>query len=303
MSLKDETLVTRLPRAARVARTSSTARRRRRTLGPTLVLSSIMLACVFVLIVVVPFLPLYDPLTQNLSLAQQAPLTDAAHVLGTDPLGRDVLSRLALAGRVSVVISVGAVALNFVLGAILGLSSGYFGKAIDTIVSGVADLQLAIPIMLLLILVVSVVGPSVPTLILVLGGSYWVAYGRTARAVTMGLRQRDFVLSPITQGAGSFWVIRRHLFPRVAPQLAILASFDIGTMVTISSSLDYVGLGVQAPTPTWGGMIFDGQQYLQTNPWLIILPSITIFFLVGSVQFLSQRFTGEATGNSIDGGM
>ncbi|GAA4680400.1 ABC transporter permease [Frondihabitans cladoniiphilus] len=298
MSINDPLVLTRPVRLS-----GKVLPRRRRGWSPSIVLSSIMLGLVIVLVAVVPFLPLYDPFTQNLSIAQQAPFTDMAHLLGTDTLGRDILSRLSLAGRVSLLISVCAVALNVVIGAILGLSSGYFGKALDTIVSGVADLQLAIPIMLLLILVVSVVGPSTSTLILVLGVTYWVAYGRTARAVTLSLRQRDFVLSPITQGARPTWVIRKHLLPKVAPQLAILASFDIGTMITISSSLDYLGLGVQAPTPTWGGMISEGQQYLQTNPWLIILPSIAIFFLVGSVQFLSQRFTGESTGNSISGGM
>lgn len=287
----------------RAVRLSGRRLPRRSRPSPTIALSSIMLGLVVVLIVVVPFLPLYDPFSQNLSAAQQAPFTDPAHILGTDTLGRDILSRLSLAGRVSVVISVSAVALNVVLGAILGLSAGYFGRAVDTVISAIADLQLAIPIMLLLILVVSVVGPSTPTLILVLGVTYWVAYGRTARAITMSLRQRDFVLSPITQGARPIWIMRQHLVPKVAPQLAILASFDIGTMITISSSLDYLGLGVQAPTPTWGGMISEGQQYLQTNPWLIVLPSIAIFFLVGSVQFLSQRVTGESQGDSITGGM
>jgi peptide/nickel transport system permease protein len=276
-------------------------RLRRPRLDAATVIPGLMLAATVALLAVVPFLPTFDVDAQDLSRAFLPPFEDTAHLLGTDALGRDVLSRLSVAGQVSLLIAVAAVAINLVLGAILGLAAGFFGKWVDTVISAVGDLQLAVPIMLLLIVVVSIVGPGATTLIVILGVTYWVAYGRSARAIAMTLRDREFILSPITQGAQPLWILTRHLLPRVLPQLAILATFDIGVMITISSSLDYLGLGVPAPTPTWGGMIAEGQDYLQTDPWLVLLPSIAIFFVVGSIQFLSQRYTGEQSLGAIGG--
>jgi peptide/nickel transport system permease protein len=286
--------VTATPELSPVLTTAAAPARRRRGGNVSSTIAVVMLAVTVVLIVVVPFLPSYDPYAQDLSNAMLRPFSGAAgHLLGTDSLGRDVLSRLSLAGRVSVLIALGAVAVNVVLGLTLGLIAGYFGRGVNTVIMGVGDVQLAIPVMLLLIVIVSVVGPSSLTLVVVLGICYWVGYGRLARAIASSLREREFVLAPITAGASGFWVMTRHLLPNVLPQALILASFDVGVMITIEASLDYLGLGVQPPTPSWGAMIFDGQTYLQTNPWLCVVPGVAIFLLVGGIQFLSQRFTPE----------
>jgi peptide/nickel transport system permease protein len=269
-------------------------RRRRARVRPTLVVSIVMLATVLATVIVFPFLPGFDPFHQELSNAMVPPFRDAAHLLGTDPLGRDVLSRLALAGRISLLIVVAVVAINLVIGVVLGLIAGYFGGPLDNVVMGVADVQLAMPFVLLLIAVSAVIGPSTALMIVMLGITFWVGYGRVARGLAMSLREREFVLAPITQGAGSLWILRKHLLPAVIPQLAIIASFDVGLIVIAQASLDFLGLGVQPPTPTWGGMIAEGQKYLQVNPWLCVVPGVVMFLLIGGVQFLSQQFTAES---------
>jgi len=252
-----------------------------------------LLSLVVALIAVGPLLPGFDPYAQDLSRAMLPPFADAAHPLGTDSLGRDVLSRLSRAGLVSVGIAVVVVALNFVIGVTLGLLAGYRGGWADGLVGAVADIQLAMPVVVLLIALSAVLGPSTQLMVLTLGLTYWVGYARVARAMAMSLRERDFVVAPLTQGGSHWWTVTRHVLPQVLPQMAVIASFDIATIIGIESSLDYLGLGVQPPDPSWGAMITEGQKYLQTNPMLVALPGVALFVLVAGMQLLSQRFTTE----------
>ncbi|WP_406250481.1 ABC transporter permease [Microbacterium sp. M] len=253
-----------------------------------------LLSVIALLIIVVPFLPLYDPYGQSLTDAMLPPFASSAHPLGTDSLGRDVLSRLALAGMVSVGIAAIVVALNFIIGVTLGLIAGYRGGWLDTAIGSISDIQLAMPVVILLIALSAVFGPSTQLMVITLGVTYWVGYARVARAMAMGLRDRDFVVSPLTQGGSHGRTVFAHVLPQVLPQMAVIASFDIAVIVGIESSLDYLGLGVQPPVPSWGAMITEGQKYLQINPMLVILPGIALFLLVAGMQFLSQRFTTES---------
>ena len=273
-------------------------RRRPRTLRPSgtipMYIGIGLLSSILLLIVVVPFLPLYDPFGQDLVDAMMPPFAAAQHPLGTDSLGRDVLSRLALAGLVSVGIAATVVAINFVIGVTLGLIAGYRGGLLDSGIGALSDVQLAMPVVILLIALSAVFGPSTQLMVITLGLTYWVGYARVARALAMGLRDRDFVVSPLTQGGSHGRTVFTHVLPQVLPQMAVIASFDIAVIVGIESSLDYLGLGVQPPVPSWGAMITEGQKYLQINPWLVILPGIALFVLVAGMQFLSQRFTTES---------
>jgi len=263
---------------------------------PSVAVAAGMLLASLVLTLLVPLLPGFDPYSQQLSNGMVAPFHQWAHPLGTDPLGRDMLSRLALAGRGSAMIALLALSLNMAVGVVLGLVAGYFGGAVEAVIMGVADLQVSIPIMMLLVMVVAVAGHSVVTLVLLLGLAYWVGYGRVARLMALSLRERDFVLAARTFGASNFWILSRHLFPQLLPQLAIMGSFDLGVMVIIECGLSYLGLGVQLPAPSWGGLIAEGQDFLQVDPWLCILPGIAIWFLVGAVQILSQHLTNVRQG-------
>lgn len=270
------------------------AARHRRRIQPSTAVAVSMLTVTSLVVIVYPLLPGYDVFGQNLSNSLAPPFVDRAHLLGTDPLGRDVLSRLALAGRVSILIALPALILNMLVGVTLGFIAGYFGRSADSAIMGIADLQLSMPILILLVLVVAVVGVSPVKLAVILGLTYWVGYARVSRVIALSLKERDFVLAAKTFGASSTWIIRRHLLPQVIPQLAIMGSFNLGVIIILEAGLSYLGLGVPPPTPSWGGMILEGQDQLQTDAWLVIFPAIAIFLIVGGVQILSQRFTRES---------
>jgi peptide/nickel transport system permease protein len=256
-----------------------------------------MLTAVFLLITIVPWLSGYAPYKQDLASGLLLPFERLENgqlsVFGTDSLGRDILSRMALAGRVSLFIGLSAVAVSMVVGVVLGLLAGYFRGWTETVIMGFADLQLSIPRVLLLIAVTAMLGSTVINLTILLGLTSWVAYGRVARAMSLSLREREFVLSAITQGATPAWNIRKHLLPNVLPQMVIVGSFELGQIIVLEAALSYLGLGIQPPLPSWGLMISEGQSYLEINPWLSVLPGLALFMLVAGVQFLTQSLTAE----------
>ena len=266
-------------------------------LAPSHLVATGLLVAMLLFIVGVPLLPSYNPYGQNLAdgLVPVWSTTPEGvfYLLGTDTLGRDMVSRLALAGRVSILIGAGAVLLSLSIGVCLGLIAGYFRGAAEAAIMGFADLQLSIPRILLLIAVTAVMGPGEIKLCLLLGITSWVSYGRVARAMAMSLRTREFVLAATTQGATATWNIRKHLLPNVVPQMLIVASYEFGQIVLMEASLSYLGLGVQPPLPSWGGMVSEGQTYLALAPSLSILPSIALFVLIAGLQILSQAFTAE----------
>ena len=256
-----------------------------------------MLVAVVLLVTIIPWLPDYAPYTQDLASSLLPPFdrldNGQLSIFGTDKLGRDILSRMALAGRVSLFIGLSAVAVSMVIGVILGLVAGYFRGWTETIIMGFADLQLSVPRVLLLIAVTAILGSTVFNLTILLGLTSWVAYGRVARALSLSLREREFVLSAITQGATPAWNIRKHLLPNVLPQMVIVGSFELGQIIVLEAALSYLGLGIQPPLPSWGLMISEGQSYLEINPWLTVIPGLALFMLVAGVQFLTQSLTAE----------
>ena len=256
-----------------------------------------MLVAVVLLVTIIPWLPDYAPYTQDLASSLLPPFdrldNGQLSIFGTDKLGRDILSRMALAGRVSLFIGLSAVAVSMVIGVILGLVAGYFRGWTETIIMGFADLQLSVPRVLLLIAVTAILGSTVFNLTILLGLTSWVAYGRVARALSLSLREREFVLSAITQGATPAWNIRKHLLPNVLPQMVIVGSFELGQIIVLEAALSYMGLGIQPPLPSWGLMISEGQSYLEINPWLTVIPGLALFMLVAGVQFLTRSLTTE----------
>jgi peptide/nickel transport system permease protein len=261
--------------------------------APSLVVATVMLVIVGLVVVVVPFLPGFNPYTQDLASAQQTPFTSGAHLMGTDALGRDLLSRLSVATRTSLVVAFGAVLISMVLGLAIGLVAGWRRGRLDAFLMGVADVQLSIPVVLLLIVLVAALGSSTTLLVVMLGLTNWVGYGRVSRSIAVSLREREFVTAVTAAGGSGWWVISRHLLPNVLPQIAILAAFEVGTVITIESSLSFLGLGIQPPTPSLGGLIADGQNYLQTNPALVVLPALMILMVIGGVQFVSQGLSAR----------
>lgn len=257
----------------------------------SLVLAALMLVAVAVLIVVVPFRAGYDPHAQSLLFSLDPPFNTAEHPLGTDALGRDLLDRLSLATRISVIIALSAVTISATLGLCIGLIAGWYRGPAESLLMAVGNVQLSIPVILLLIVLVAALGASSVLLVVLLGLTNWVSYGRVTRSMVMSLREREFISAVVAAGGGAFYIMRRHLLPNVIPQILVLAAFDVGVVITIESSLSFIGLGIQPPTPSLGLMISEGQRYLQTNPFLTLVPAIVIFLLIGGVQFVSHGLT------------
>lgn len=252
-----------------------------------------LLGLVAAYLVIVPLLPGYDPFTQDLSATLTPPFSDATHVLGTDMLGRDLASRLALGGLVSMGIVLLVVVVNTIIGMVVGMIAGYAGGRLDNALMAWADVQLAMPVILVLIALSAAIGPSVWLMVFTLAATYWVGYARVARSTAMSLRERDFVIAPRIQGGTPVWIVTTHVAPHVSIQMLILASADIGGVLLLTSSFDYLGLGVQPPTPSWGLLISEGQKYVRDAPFLAIIPGIAIFLIVIGTNLVSQRFTTE----------
>ncbi len=209
-------------------------------------------------------------------------------VLGTDHLGRDILSRVVHGARVSLVIAVVAVAIAGTLGLVLGLSAGYFRGWVDDAVMRAADVLLALPFILLAIALVAVLGPSVRTIIGVLGVTGWVSTARVVRAQALSLRSRDFVAAARALGSGHGRILARHLLPNALGPAIVIAALEVGRMILLESALSFLSLGAPPPTPTWGGMLADGRVYLSSAWWLATFPGLAILLTVLGVNLVGD---------------
>src|SRR5215471_9172072 len=218
-------------------------------------------------------------------LAQKA---GALHWLGTDPLGRDVLLRLAIGARVSLLIGTSAVVLGGTVGTALGLASGYAGGRVDRLLMRIGDMQLAFPSVLLALAVLAVVGPGLRNVILVLGVSSWVTYARLVRAETLSLKEREYVLAARAMGASPGRILRHHLLPNVIGVIIVMATFSVATPILAESGLSFLGLGVGGRTPTWGVMLADAREYMAEAWWLTAFPGLAILVTVLGVNLVGD---------------
>ena len=238
------------------------------------------IALLGIVAVAAPWLAPQDPLRQSLRGRLSPPTFEGAdgrsHIFGTDHLGRDVLSRVIYGSRVSLVIGFAAVLVGGVLGASLGLLAGFGGGRVDGIIMTVADAQLAFPFILLAIGIIAVLGPSFPTLIVVIGLSGWVSYARILRSQVLVLRSREFVEAIHALG-GSVWrVVLRHVLPNVLSSIVVVATLELARSIVLEATLSFLGLGIQPPTPSWGGMIQEGRDYLDSAWWISTFPGIVL---------------------------
>jgi peptide/nickel transport system permease protein len=220
-----------------------------------------------------------DPTTQTLTARLKPPVWlggQWAHPLGTDNLGRDVLSWVLYGARVSIVVGVAAVVIGCTLGTTLGILGGFFSRRLDAAVSMLADVQLAIPFVLLAIAVVAVLGPSVVNLILIIGIGSWAGYARVVRSLALSIRNREFVAAGRCLGASDTRIVVRHLLPNLWSTIIILATLELARAILAESTLSFLGLGVQPPQPSWGGMIFIGTGYLTTAWWIALFPGLAL---------------------------
>jgi peptide/nickel transport system permease protein len=227
-----------------------------------------------------PWLAPADPERQSLRGRLSPPTREGAdgraHLLGTDHLGRDVLSRVIYGSRVSLIVGFSAVVIGGLLGSTLGILAGFAGGRLDGAVMTVADAQLAFPFILLAIGIIAVLGPSFPTLIVVIGLSGWVSYARILRSQVLVLRSREFVEAIHALGGSVARIILRHVLPNVLSSIVVVATLELARSIVLEATLSFLGLGIQPPTPSWGGMIQEGRDYLDSAWWIATCPGIVL---------------------------
>ena len=244
---------------------------------------AILLSLIFIAIFA-PFLAPHDPFEQTLSARMLPPAWAEGgrieYLLGTDQVGRDYLSRLIYGTRISLLVGFGAATIGMFIGVTLGVLAGYFGGWIDHGVNFVLTAQLALPGLLLAMALVFIIGPSVWVVIGIVGVLHWTYYLVVTRSATMRLREIDFVAAAKAIGASRRQIMVREILPNLAPQVLVIFTFELGVAILAESSLSFLGVGIQPPTPSWGLMIAEGKEVMFFRPWQVILPGIAIFLLV-----------------------
>jgi peptide/nickel transport system permease protein len=282
-----------LGEAARAAQPEWLVFLRRLAARRTALFGLVVVVVVAVAAVTAPLLSPFDPTEQDLGdLRLKAPgFRDAGgrvHLLGTDHLGRDLLARVIYGARPALLVGFAAVAISGLIGMAAGLVSGYFGGRLDDLFMRLADIQLAFPFILLAIAVIGVLGPSLTTIIIVIGVSSWVVYARIVRGAVLALREREFVQAARALGSGDGRVLLRHILPNALTPWLVVATLDMARVIVIESALSFLGLGVQPPTPTWGGMLADGRVYITTAWWLATFPGLAILVTVLGINLFGD---------------
>ena len=233
-----------------------------------------------------PWLPLDDPTDINLPGRLLPP--SAEHLMGTDHLGRDTLSRTVHGARMTLLAAAIALALSMSIALTVGMLSGYHGGWLDSALMGVVDLLLAFPSLILALAVAGALGPGLFNVLLAAGAVWWVGHARIIRGVTLGARQMEYVTAARAAGAGNLRIILRHIAPNILGPIIVIASLDVGWIILGIAGLSFLGLGAQPPTPEWGAMLNDARPHLQTSPRLLLIPGAAIFLAVLAFNLLGD---------------
>ncbi|MFN2203070.1 MAG: ABC transporter permease [Caldilineaceae bacterium] len=261
--------------------------RRKVALAGVIVILVMILVAIFA-----PYLTPYEPneidVVNRLNPPGWTSPEGDVHILGTDSLGRDVLTRLVYGARVSLLVGITAVLIAGSMGVFLGLVSGYFGGWLDAVIMRLADIQFAFPFILLAIAVLAVMGPGLGNLILILGLNGWVRYGRITRSQVLAFREEDFVLAAHSIGSGSRRIIFQHILPNTWGPIIVIASFMVASTIIAEAALSFLGLGVPPGIPSWGTMLADGRDYMERAPWLSIYAGLAISIVVLSINVVGD---------------
>lgn len=258
------------------------------------VLGAVMLITLILLAVFADVVSPYDPLETNFSNTLQ-PLNSDGHLLGTDDLGRDTLSRLIHGGRISLTIGLMVVSISSVVGVSLGAIAGYYGGLVDNIIMRVVDVLYAFPFLILAIAVVGILGPSLRNVMIVLAAIAWIEYARVVRGLVLSIKEQDYVLAARAQGAGNLYLIGRHILPNSLNIIIVQATFGVASAILAASALSFLGMGAQPPTPEWGAMLNAAQRYIRVAPLLSIAPGLAIMLTVLSINLI-----GDALRDALD---
>ena len=278
-----------------------TLRRARLGLAGLFLLLIIMVSAIFA-----PWVAPHDPYEGSLSVSRRCPAFTTCpnlggsfartgptegtieYPLGTDVNGRDILSRIIFAARISLIVGVTAVAIGGTVGVVAGLLSGYYGGALDSFIMRIADVQLAFPFILLAIAIIAVLGGGLFNVIVVLGIGSWVPYARIVRGQVLSAKNQEYVLAARTVGANDGVILFRHILPNVITPAIIIATFGMAAAIIGEATLSFLGVGIQAPTPTWGNMLADGRAYVASAWWLATFPGLAIMLTVLSINVIGD---------------
>jgi peptide/nickel transport system permease protein len=288
-------LENRATEAAGVVREPLPGRRRRLQtvllpwLTPKVIAGGTIVLVLIVVGLLAPLIAPYDPNAQNLSQALRPPAWfSGEHVLGTDAVGRDILSRLFYGARISLVIAVMVVIISGVFGLVLGAISGYFAGTVDFLIQKLVEVVWAFPPLLLAIAIMAFLGQGLENLILALVSQRWIAYCRVSRGQALSLRSREFVDAARSLGARHTRIILRHIMPNLFPAAVVIGTFSMASAIIAEASLSFLGLGVPPEIPTWGSMLADGRTHISTSWWLALFPGLCIFFTVLGINLLGD---------------
>lgn len=276
-----------VPRAAAAAR----RRRSRRPANVAVVLSLLWLGLLLLLVVVRPLLPIPDPAVSDYANIAVPPGRSSAHILGTDEIGRDILSRLITGAQVSLLVGFGAVALAVLIGGTLGVLAGYFRGWLGLVIGAVIDIQLAFPTLVALIALVVFLGPGLFTIICGIGIVTAPAVARVARSATVTYAAREFVVAAKGTGAGHWRIIRREVLPNVVVPVLAYAMVMLAVAIVAEGSLSFLGLGVPPPSSSWGSMMGSGRSELATHPHIVMLPALAMMLTLLALNFLAEQFS------------
>jgi peptide/nickel transport system permease protein len=265
---------------------------RRLTRRRTALFGLLVVALVVLVAVLAPVVSPFDPLEQDIGQRLKPPGWQDAqgrvHPLGTDHLGRDIAARIIFGSRVALLVGLASVLISGLLGMLIGLVAGYFGGRVDDFLMRLADVQLAFPFILLAIAVIGVLGPSLRNIIIVIGVSSWVVFARIVRGEVLSIREREYVQAAVALGSRDGRILLRHVLPNTFTPWLVVATLDMARVIVIESALSFLGLGVQPPTPTWGGMLADGRVYLSTAWWLATFPGLAILVTVLGINLFGD---------------
>jgi peptide/nickel transport system permease protein len=252
--------------------------------------SLILFALVGTLCAMAPMIAPYSFDGIDLDSVKQAP--SLSHWMGTDDLGRDVFTRMLFGGRVSILIGLLAAVVGTFLGTAIGASAGYYGGLLDNILMRITDVAYAIPTLPLLIILSAYSRAALVSMVLIIGFLSWMATARVVRAQVLSIKEMDYVEAARSMGATDLRILTRHIVPNALGPILVGATLGVGNAIMIESSLSFLGLGVQPPTPTWGNMLMDSQATMVTKPWLTVFPGLAILLIVLAVNFMGDALKG-----------
>jgi peptide/nickel transport system permease protein len=257
------------------------------------VAGAIVVSSLIVTALLAPLIAPYDPSFIDAERVLRPP--SRAHLLGTDQLGRDVLSRIIWGGRISLLVGFVAVSIATLIGVILGALAGYYGKVVDSFIMRFVDIMLCFPTFFLILAVIALLEPSIWNIMVVIGLTSWMGVARLVRAEFLSLKEREFVLAARAQGAGNLRLIFRHVLPNAMAPVFVAAILGVGAAILTESALSFLGIGVQPPTPSWGNILTAGKDNIEIAYWLSLYPGLAILITV-----LGYNLLGEGLRDAVD---